>query len=90
MERNICLLINDLYLNGGCDNNCDLLICEFRTFKTIIHTKFCQFLVNDYIKLINYELVTWNSHVYWNDNLQMRCSSIVLYVKSKDNLKEAK
>ena len=90
MERNVCLLINDLFSNGGCDNTCDLIICEFRTFKTIIHTKFNQFLFNDYFKLKNYELISWNSSVYWNDNFQMRCSSIVLYVKEKDNFKEVK
>ena len=81
MERNVCLLINDLFSNGGFDATCDLIICEYGTFKSIIHTKFNQFLFNDYLSLKKYELVTWNSSIYFNDKFNMRCSSIVLYVK---------
>ena len=90
MERNVCLLINDLFSNGGCDATCDLIICEYGTFKSIIHTKFNQFLFNDYLSLKNYELVTWNSSIYFNDKFNMRCSSIVLYVKKIDNVKGVK
>ena len=90
MRRNVCLLIKDLFLNGGCDDTCDLLICNYDPFKTIIHTKFNQFLFKDYLLLENYELISWYSSVYWNEHCYMRCSDIVLYVKKINNVKECK
>ena len=88
MERNVCLLIEDLFSKGCCDVNADLIVVEFGTFKTIIHTKFNQFLFNGYLLLKKYELITWNSSVYWNDIHNMRCSSVVLYVRKIDYVKE--
>ena len=90
MEKNVCLLLNDLFLKRGCDANCDLIVCEYDTFKTIIKTKFNEFIFKDYLLLSNYYLITWNSNVYWNDNHNMRCRSIVLYVKKVSNKKEVK
>ena len=90
MKKNVSLLINDLYLNGGCDDTCELIICEFDTCKAIIHTNFNQFLFKDYFILKKYELITWNSHLYWNKKFQMRCSSVVLYVKKINNIKEVR
>ena len=90
MERNVCLLIDDLFLKGSCDANADLIVVEFGTCKTIIHTKFNQFLFKDYLLLKKYELFTWNSSIYWNDKHNIRCSGVVLYVRKFDNLKEVK
>ena len=81
MERNVCLLLDDLFLKGGCDSNCSLIVCEYDTFKTILNTKFNEFLFKGYLLLRNYELITWNSKVYWNNTHHLRCSCIVLYVK---------
>ena len=88
MDRNVCLLIEDLFSKGGCDANADLIVVEYDTCKSIIHTKFNQFLYKGYLLLKKYELVTWNSSVYWNDKHNMRCSSVVLYVSKIDNVKE--
>ena len=90
MERNVCLLIDDLFSNRACGSNSDLIVVEFGTCKTIIHTKFNQFLFNDYLLLKKYELFTWNSSVYWDNHHNLRCSSVVLYVRKIDNLKEEK
>ena len=90
MERNVCLLIEDLFSKGGCDSNADLIVVEFGTYKIIIHTKFNQFLFKGYLLLKKYELITWNSSVYWNDKHNMRCSSVVLYVRKIDSVKGVK
>ena len=90
MERNVCLLIEDLFSKGGCDYNANLIVVEFGTYKTILHTTFNRFLFKGYLLLKNYELYTWNSSVYWNDNHDMRCSGVVLYVRKLDNVKEDK
>ena len=90
MNRNVCLLIEDLFLKGGCDFNANLIVVEYDTWKTIIHTKFNQFLFKGYLLLKKYELVNWNSSVYWNDKHNMRCSGVVLYVRKTDNVKEEK
>lgn len=90
MKRNVCLLIEDLFINGSCDANTDLIVLEYDTCKTIVHCKFNQFLFNGYLLLKNYVLTTWNSLVYWDDKHIMRCSSVVLYVSKLDNVKEVK
>ena len=88
MEKNVCLFVENLFLNGDCDADADLSVFEYDTFKSIIHTKFNQFLFKGYLLLKKYELITWNSSVYWNVNHHMRCSSVVLYVRKIDNVKE--
>ena len=90
MERNVCLLIDDLFSKGGCDANANLIVVEYDTCKSIIHTKFNQFLFKDYVLLKKYELITWYSSIYWNDKNKMRCSAVVLYVRKIDNIKKVK
>ena len=84
MERKVIKaseLIVDLFSKEKYYNNSQLIVMDVNTDKAIINVNFNCLLFQDYKFLKKYELISWNSDLYWNDKQQLTCSCIIIWVK---------